>query len=168
VIVSEIDTLDGKRLDERKFLQIAASIEKYSEHPLAQAIVEEAKNKELELLPAEHFLAVPGRGIEAFIDSRKYLAGNLMLMRESKVETGNMTEQADALANQGKTPLYFADREKVLGIIAVADTIKPTSKAAVDIMRGMGLEVVLLTGEQQENPPKRSADSWQSIGPFPR
>ncbi|NLO97075.1 MAG: heavy metal translocating P-type ATPase [Peptococcaceae bacterium] len=133
-----------------KLLQIAASLEKPSEHPLAQAILEEANRLNLQPSAVESFLAKPGRGIEAVFKGKKYLAGNLMLMEENQVETMSFVDEANRLAEEGKTPLFFADEKNVLGLIAVADVVKPTNKAAIDAFKSMGIEVVMLTGDNKK------------------
>ena len=118
--------------------------------PLAKAIVEEAERLELQLYPVEDFLAIPGRGIEAILNNKKYLAGNLNLMTENKIPIGNLAAKANSLAEEGKTPLFFADQDKILGIIAVADVVKATSKAALDSFAKMGIEAIMLTGDNKK------------------
>lgn len=148
------DILTDGTLTEDELLQIGASIEKPSEHPLAEAIVEKAKAQGLSLKEITNFNSVSGMGIAAFVDGEGYMAGNLALMEEEEVDLGIFQAEADRLANEGKTPMYFANRDKVLGIIAVADVVKKNSKKAIDLFKGMGIDVVMLTGDN-----KRTAEA---------
>ena len=136
---------------EDTLLALAASLEAPSEHPLATAILEESRKRNLSLTPVSGFEAVHGRGARAILDGRTYLGGNRAMMEEAGIAPGSLTVQADELAAQGKTPLYFGDEtnKKLLGIIAVADTPKPSSKDAVAAFRALGLAVVMLTGDNQ-------------------
>ena len=136
---------------EDTLLALAASLEAPSEHPLATAILEESRKRNLSLTPVSGFEAVHGRGARAILDGRTYLGGNRAMMEEAGIAPGSLTVQADELAAQGKTPLYFGDEtnKKLLGIIAVADTPKPSSKDAVAAFQELGLEVVMLTGDNQ-------------------
>ncbi len=138
---------DGISIDE--LLRIAASIEKLSEHPLAQAIVADAENKGLELLPVTDFKAVAGQGVIGSIESILYYAGNARMMETLKIGRDRIEQTGSALAKQGKTPLFFGTDDRLIGTIAVADTIKPTSKAAIAQMKGMGLDVLMLTGDNK-------------------
>lgn len=146
--VTDIMAADGIR--EENLLKIAASLEKPSEHPLAEAIAEKAKKAGIALKPVEGFTAVSGRGITAGIDGKRYTAGNLAFMNEQKIETGALCAAAEALAEEGKTPLYFADGEKLLGVIAAADIVKPTSREAIEQFKAMGIDVVMLTGDNKK------------------
>ncbi len=141
------DCIPTGGITEKELLEIAASIEKPSEHPLSEAIVQKAESCQIALKPVEHFNAISGKGIEASIEGQQYLAGNLALMRERNIDVSNLQAASDRLAQEGKTPLYFADAEKALGIIAAADTIKPSSYEAIKRFKKMGLEVVMLTGD---------------------
>ena len=132
------DLIITGRLSERDFLAAAASIESSSEHPLADAIQAKAKEMEIDLKPSQEFEAIPGRGIVAVIEGEKLIAGNLALMEQYQIDTAAWQKMAEELASEGKTPLYFADTRELLGIIAVADVIKPSSKAAVDEFKAMG------------------------------
>ena len=136
---------------EDTLLALAASLEAPSEHPLATAILEESRKRNLSLTPVSGFEAVHGRGARAILDGRTYLGGNRAMMEEAGIAPGSLTVQADELAAQGKTPLYFGDEtnKKLLGIIAVADTPKPSSKDAVAAFRALGLAVVMLTGDNR-------------------
>ncbi len=132
---------------ENKLLEIAASLEKQSEHPLANAILDEAEFRNVSLLPVEDFEVFPGKGIKATINQREYLAGNLKLMEESSIVLGSFSEKAMSLADEGNTLLYIANAKEVLGVIAVADVLKTSSAAAVAQFHQMGMEVVMLTGD---------------------
>src|SRR5699024_7412150 len=125
-----------------------------SEHPLATAIVEESKKRNLPVTTVGNFTALHGRGVRATLGDRTCMGGNLAMMEEAGVDLGSFPAKAEELAAQGKTALYFADERQVLGLIAVADTPKPTSAAAVAAFRKLGLDVVMLTGDNQ-----RTADA---------
>lgn len=133
--------------DENQLLQVAASIEKPSEHPLAEAIVEEAARRGLGLLKAAGFMALAGRGLRVELDGKTCWAGNRKLMEEQNIPLGALENTAEAFAEDGKTPLYFAVGRELLGVIAVADVIKPTSREAVREFGAMGIDVVMLTGD---------------------
>ncbi|WP_101697201.1 heavy metal translocating P-type ATPase [Clostridium minihomine] len=145
--VTDIVTASG--IDEQELLTVAASIEKPSEHPLAEAIVEKAKELSLELHSVGDFQAVSGRGILTSIEGVPYAAGNLALMQEQGVSFEGLQQKAESFAEEGKTSLYFAKEKQLLGVIAVADVIKPTSRQAVEELRAMGIDVVMLTGDNQ-------------------
>ena len=132
-----------------ELLCIAASLEKPSEHPLAEAIVAEAQERAIPLAPVKDFQALHGRGVQAEIQGARYLAGNRAMLEEHGVELGADRLIADGLAENGRTPLYFAGDGKLLGIIAVADTVKPTSAQAIQGFRDLGLDVVMLTGDNR-------------------
>ena len=116
---------------------------------LAEAIVEEASARGLLLRGVTGFSAVAGQGIEARIDGKRFLAGNLKMMRENGVPTDGFEQKGETLSEQGKTPLYFAAEGRMLGLVAVADTVKPTSRAAIDAFKSMGIDVVMLTGDNR-------------------
>ncbi len=130
-----------------EFLRLAAAMESRSEHPLAEAVVRAAEEKGLDLPEVSAFRSIPGRGIEAEVGGRRYFAGNLALMEEQGVDLKDTGSRAEELAGEGKTVLYFAGEAAVLGLIAAADTIKPTSAEAVAEMKALGLQVVMLTGD---------------------
>lgn len=148
------DIIPGSSLTELELLTIGASLEKPSEHPLAEAIVNRAGDDNIQLEKVSDFLAVPGKGIQAKLGEQNYLAGNLAFMHDNKIELGEFESAADNLAEQGKTPMYFADSEGVLGIIAVADVVKPSSKKAIQELSNLGIDVVMLTGDN-----KRTAEA---------
>jgi Cu+-exporting ATPase len=146
--VTDVLTVAGIQAD--YLLQITAAAEKSSEHPLGQAIVLGAEAKGLELPRMDHFEAIPGRGIEAKINNVGILAGNRKLMDEQGISMLELQEASDQLASQGKTPMYVALDGKLAGIIAVADTVKENSKAAIESLHNMGIEVVMITGDNQK------------------
>ena len=150
--VTEIRPAEG--VTEEELLCVAASLEKPSEHPLAEAIVHEAEERSIPLVPAEGFQALHGRGVQADLQGSAFLAGNRAMMEENGVDLGTHLATADALAENGRTPLYFAQDGRLMGVIAVADTVKPTSAAAIAAFRDLGIDVVLLTGDN-----RRTADA---------
>lgn len=137
-------------LSEKDFLSIAASIEQGSEHPLAGAVVNKAKEEGIEIKTPDKFEIIPGKGVLAVIDGESYTAGNIKLMSENEVEDsaffGKMSEKYSYL---GKTPLFFAKNKKLLGLIAVADSVRQTSADAVMYLKQSGLRVILLTGDNR-------------------
>lgn len=137
-------------LSEKDFLSIAASIEQGSEHPLAGAVVNKAKEEGIEIKTPDKFEIIPGKGVLAVIDGESYTAGNIKLMSENEVEDsaffGKMSEKYSYL---GKTPLFFAKNKKLLGLIAVADSVRQTSAEAVMYLKQSGLRVILLTGDNR-------------------
>lgn len=143
--VTDVIPADG--MSEMALLEIAGIIEEPSEHPLSNAIVEEAKVKELKQDAVEQFETVAGKGIKAVYKGVSYFAGNESFLQENKIDVSSYKEQSNMLAEQGKTPLYFAKEGAFLGIIAVADVIKETSAAAIQTLKDMGIEVVMLTGD---------------------
>ena len=145
-VVTDVLTL-GTGRDE--LLTVAASLEKRSEHPLAEAIAAEAEKARLTLLPVEHFEQIPGQGLRAAVDGRDCLAGNRRMMEANGISGDPLFSRGEALAKDGKTPLYFAREGRLLGLIAVADVVKPTSAQAVAELSGMGIEVVMLTGDNE-------------------
>ena len=148
------DIIPAEDMEEEGLLILAACLEGPSEHPLATAIVEESRKRDLPITSVGGFRAIHGRGVKASIGNKACMGGNRAMMEEAGVDLADFPEKAEALAAQGKTPLYFADEEKVLGLIAVADTPKPTSAEAVSAFRQLGLDVVMLTGDNQ-----RTADA---------
>lgn len=148
------DVVLAKGILRNRLLKQAAAVEALSEHPLAEAIVAYAKEKEVPFEKAENLTATAGQGVEADVVGKHILAGNLKMMRERGIQLGEWEAKAVELAEAGKTPLFFAENETFLGIVALADTLKPTSKAAVDAFHQMGIEVVMLTGDN-----KRTAEA---------
>lgn len=141
------DVIPVKGESPESLVSLALSLEKLSEHPLSDAIVKYGKETGAKLLEAKNFFTKEGEGIGAEIEGRKILAGNLKMMHNNGIATDKGEEAASSLAQEGKTPLYFAADGKLLGIIAVADTIKPTSPQAVAEFEKMGIDVVMLTGD---------------------
>lgn len=133
-----------------RLLQVAASLEKLSEHPLARAIVQEAEKQAVELLPVEEFSQIPGQGLRGIIQGQVCLAGNRKLMQAFAVSDAGWEPLQNQMAAQGKTPLFFSVAGQLIGIIAVADVVKPTSKAAVQELQKLGIQVVMLTGDHQK------------------
>ena len=143
------DVIAGPGFDESSILRLAGGVEKSSEHPLAAAIVEGAKTRGLSLADPTAFSAIPGHGIEATVDGRAVLLGNRKLMRDRGLEVAGLEERAERLAEEGKTPMYVAIDGKVAGLVAVADTVKEDSRAAIEWLKRMGLEVVMMTGDNE-------------------
>lgn len=148
------DVVASGRISEDELLRLAASAERGSEHPLGEALVRGALARKLNLAAVSNFNALAGHGIEADVDAHHLLLGNLKLMRDRKIALGEFEERAAALAAAGKTPMYAALDDEFAGLVAVADEIKPESKEAVAAMQGLGLEVVMMTGDN-----KRTAEA---------
>jgi Cu+-exporting ATPase len=146
--VTDVVTAEGIRAE--TLLQLTAAAEKGSEHPLGQAIVKDAQDKDYELLKVDAFKAIPGRGIEADIGGRIILAGNRKLMEEQNIALTDLESESDRLAGEGKTPMYIAIDGSLAGIIAVADVMKPSSRAAIEQLHKMGIEVAMITGDNQK------------------
>ena len=136
-------------VSEKEILEIAASLEQGSEHPLAESIVEHAKAKGMALAATEGFKAIPGHGVEGAVKGQSYFLGNRKLMEREKIAIGDAEAKLQTLENAGKTAMLLADKERVLGIIAVADTLKETSKEAVEQLQRMGIEVYMITGDNR-------------------
>ena len=141
------DVLLSENISREKLLGLAASLEKLSEHPLAEAVVAEAEKIGYESLNVSGFNQIPGQGVTGIIDGELVLAGNRRLIEAYNIPGGALMTKGEELASDGKTPLYFAKDSKLLGVIAVADVVKPTSAQAVAELSGMGIEVVMLTGD---------------------
>jgi Cu+-exporting ATPase len=144
------DVLTSGGTDPDNLLQITASAEKGSEHPLGQAIVQNAQDKGLEFLKVDSFEAITGRGIEGSINGRVILAGNRKLMEERNISLAGWEEASDRLAEEGKTPMYVAIDGVLAGIIAVADVVKQSSRAAIESLHSMGIEVAMITGDNRK------------------
>jgi len=143
------DVLCAANVTEEELLCAAASLEKPSGHPLADAIVQEAERRSIPLCAVSDFAAVAGGGVQAVQDGKTLYAGNDRYMESIGADTAALRAAAEMLAAQGKTPLYFAEDRQLLGVIAVADVVKPDSAAAIAALRRSGCEVVLLTGDNQ-------------------
>ncbi|MBI1963512.1 MAG: copper-translocating P-type ATPase, partial [Candidatus Rokubacteria bacterium] len=144
-VLTDVLVADGFTEDD--VLRLAGGVEKSSEHPLAAAIVEGARARGLALPDASAFNAIPGHGLEATVDGRTILLGNLALMRERTIRVAELEAHAARLADEGKTPMYVAIDGRPAGIVAVADTLKADSKDAIQKLTAMGLEVVMITGD---------------------
>lgn len=148
--VTDIICAAGKNADKTQLLQIAGSLEKGSEHPLAEAIVNYCVTNNISLEKVTDFNALFGKGIEGTVSSTHYYAGNEKMMEEKGISLSTeQKNQIQALAKQGRTPLLFADEKQFLGIVAVADVVKPTSKEAVQKFRDYGIHVIMLTGDNE-------------------
>jgi Cu+-exporting ATPase len=134
---------------QEKVLQLAASAEHGSEHPLGEAIVKAALERRLEISPASDFNAIPGQGVEALVEGKKLLLGNLRLIKDRGVSLNELEEKAVHLFDQGKTVMFLGVNSQVAGIIALADTLKPNAKEAVEKLHEMGIETVMLTGDNR-------------------
>ena len=137
-------------IKEEEVLVLAASAEKGSEHPLGEAIVREAEDRSLEFKSLEHFKAVPGHGIEVTIEGKDILLGNKKLMLQNNIDIELLHVESDRLATEGKTPMYIAINNKLSGIIAVADTVKENSKAAIEELKKMNVNVAMITGDNKK------------------
>ncbi|HHY60824.1 MAG TPA: copper-translocating P-type ATPase [Clostridia bacterium] len=144
------DIIPAPGMTREKLLQIAASGEKGSEHPLGDAIVRAAEKENLSLLPVESFHAIPGHGIEVTVDGQAVLIGNRKLMDDRHISLGELAAQSDLLADEGKTPMYVAVNHEIAGIIAVADVVKENSAAAIRKLQSMGIEVAMITGDNRK------------------
>jgi Cu+-exporting ATPase len=143
------DVVPADGFSESEFLKTVASAEKSSEHPLAAAIARGAADRNLAFEKVESFNALEGRGIEAKVSGKSLLLGNLRLMNERKIELNGAQNTAEKLAGEGKTPMFAAIDGRYAGIVAVADTIKPESKEAISALQNLGLEVVMITGDNR-------------------
>jgi Cu+-exporting ATPase len=146
--ITDILTVDGIEPD--LLLQLTASAERGSEHPLGQAIVTEANEKRIKLLSLHDFNSITGRGIKTNVNDHAILAGNRKLMDENNIPLAALQNDFDKLADEGKTPVFIAIDGKPAGIIAVADVVKPSSKAAIESLQKMGIDVVMITGDNRK------------------
>lgn len=145
--VSDIIPLND--FNKERLMQIAMSLEQYSEHPLAKAIMEKGKELNIDTIKMDRFTSLTGFGIKAELDGVTYFGGNEKLLEENKINPSEYQEVITKLSKVGKTPLYFASSEKIIGIIAVKDMIKVNSKKAIDKFKEMGIEVIMLTGDNK-------------------
>jgi Cu+-exporting ATPase len=146
--VTDVITING--IERNLLLQVAASAEKGSEHPLGEAIVRFAENEELALLKLDQFIAMPGYGIEAEMNGMKILLGNKKLMDDQGISLFELENQSNSFASQGKTPMFISINNKLSGIIAVADVVKKNSREAVEKLKIMGIDVVMITGDNRK------------------
>src|SRR5690606_13195655 len=144
------DIITTSNIDRKTLLMLAASAEKGSEHPLGEAIVQAGIDEKVAFKQPNKFEAIPGHGIQVSIEGHHLLLGNLKLMNQFKIDVLDHMETSDKLANEGKTPMFIADNNTLVGIIAVADTVKTTSKEAIEKLHQMGKEVVMITGDNKK------------------
>ncbi len=143
------DVIAAPASSQEEVLRLAASAERGSEHPLAEAIVRAASEKKLELFPVSDFNAIPGHGVEASVEGKKLLLGNLRLIKDRGLSLNGLEEEANRLWGKGKTVMFLGLDSEVMGIIALADTLKPNAKEALEELHKMGIETVMLTGDNQ-------------------
>lgn len=146
-VVTDIITIEG--ITEAQLLSSAYPLEKSSSHPLSNAVCEYAERKFSLSSQCSNYSEIQGKGVSATVDGKTVLAGNLRFMQENNIDVTALSQQSQSLANNGKTPLFFSRDGKLLGIIAVADTVKNTSKNAIAQMKNMGMKVIMLTGDNQ-------------------
>lgn len=143
------DILPAAGAAAQEILAVAAALEAQSEHPLAEAVLEKAKESGITPAAVQDFQSVPGAGVTAALDGTRISAGNAALMQQQGIAMGAMEAEAEKLAEQGKTPLYIGKEKTLLGLIAAADTVKETSRQAIDTLRHMGVKTVMLTGDNE-------------------
>ena len=143
------DVLASSSSSEEEVLRLAASAERVSEHPLAQAIIKAASERKLKISHASDFAALPGLGIEASVGGKKIMLGNLRLMKERRISLNGLGNKADKLFSEGKTVMFLSVANKAMGIIALADTLKPNAREAVKAIQQMGIETVMITGDNR-------------------
>ena len=145
-VLTDVIEINGKK---EQILQIAGSLEKNSEHPLAQAIVQGAEKQEIKLFEVQKFQAIPGQGVEAYLDKQKVFLGTRKLIENRQIKTDFIEEQMVVLEEQGKTAMILGNHQGVVGIIAVADTLKEHSKQAIEILHKLGKETAMITGDNK-------------------
>lgn len=145
----EVTDIQAFGVTKEELLKIAGALEKKSEHPLAEAVLKKAEEEKILLPEVQGFQAVPGKGIQGNIQGIQYYAGNLKFMEEQQIDTRNVQNQIESLAEEGKTPLIFATEEQVLGILAAADVVKSTSAQAIRELKKLGIQVIMLTGDNE-------------------
>lgn len=145
----EVTDIQAFGMEKQELLKIAGALEKKSEHPLAEAVLKKAEEEGILLPEVQEFQAVPGKGIQGKIQGIQYYAGNLKFMEEQQIDTSKVEKQVERLAEEGKTPLIFATEEQVLGILAAADLVKPTSAQAIRELKKLGIQVIMLTGDNE-------------------
>jgi len=146
---SVTDIIPAEEFSDEEILGLAASAEKFSEHPLGEAILNKAKALKLALDVSDHFQAFPGQGIEAEIKGKEVILGNAEFMEKKKVLLNGIKEKSELLSREGKTPMFIAIKGKIAGIIAVADIVKPESGKVIDALHDLGLEVIMITGDNR-------------------
>jgi Cu+-exporting ATPase len=145
--VTDIVTANG--FTEEDLLTYAASAEKGSEHPLGEAIINKAKEKDINLHDSKDFNAIPGHGVRAKVNGKAILLGNIKLMKDESIGIGGLEKESEKLSGEGKTPMFIAVDGTVAGILAVADTLKENSRYAIERLHDMGLEVAMITGDNK-------------------
>jgi Cu+-exporting ATPase len=148
------DVVGSSELTEREILKYAASAEKASEHPLGRAIVKKALERKIELVEPKNFKAIEGQGIEAEVNGKNILIGNVKLLQDRKIGTGILAKKAEELAMEGKTGVYISVDNNASGLIAIADTLKESTSQAIQKLKKLGIEIVMLTGDN-----KRTAEA---------
>jgi Cu+-exporting ATPase len=148
-VVTDILAVHGSHITDYEVLKYAASAEKGSEHPLGEAIVDKAREMKIGLIGPSDFQAIPGHGIKAMIESRDVLLGNEDFMKDEGIDVSGLTETAERLSNEGKTPMYVAVDGVARGLIAVADTLKENSVSAINALKELGIETVMITGDNR-------------------
>ncbi len=143
--VSDIIT----NLEEKELLKVAGSLEKKSEHLISRAILEKVHDNKINILEVTNFKAVLGKGVKGKIENRNYFGGNLKFMQENNIDIKEFEKQSNELINQGKTVVYFANESKIIGIIAIFDTIKDTSYQAISMLKNKSIDIVMLTGDNE-------------------
>ncbi len=146
-VVTDVHTVLAQQ---EALIAIAAALEQSSEHPLADAVMHYAEELHITVPTATQFMSLPGRGVEAHINGQYYCAGNIRLMEEKSIELDAWRETLQTLTTAGKTPLIFANSKQVIGVIGAADVVKPTSKQAIEQLKSMGVQVVMLTGDNAQ------------------
>ena len=154
------DIIASTFASQEDILRLAASVERGSEHPLGEAIVKAAAEKKLKVSPASDFNSIPGYGVEASVEGKKLLLGNLRLMNEKNLSLNGLGEEAERLWAKGKTVMFLGIDGQVVGIIALADTIKPNAKEAVDALHNQGINVIMLSGDN----PRTAEAIAQEVG----
>lgn len=147
-IVTDVVAVNGFK--EKQVLQLAASAEKSSEHPLGEAIIKKAGEKKIKLLNVTKFKAIPGHGIECKINSHSILLGNERLMKREKISTESSIEDFKELSAEGKTVMFLAKNGKLAGLVGVRDEVKPSSKSAISALQKLGVDVVMITGDNEQ------------------
>lgn len=145
-VVTDIFT----NMDEKEFISIAASLEESSEHPLSNAITEYAELNNIYTTDSQEFESITGKGIKAKLNSRTYFAGNINLIRDNNIDTSNFEDKANIYSSDGKTCMYFANENKVIGLIAVQDKAKEDSKLAINELKSLGYKVIMITGDNEK------------------
>lgn len=143
------DIVSINKNEQKELLKIAGTLEKNSEHPLAQAIIEEIEKQKIDISNITDFIAVSGRGIRGKIDGKEYFGGNIQFIKENNINIDESILESNKLLEQGKTVLYFANEKDVIGIIALADKIKDSSKQAIQELKNKDIEVIMLTGDNK-------------------